>query len=168
MKIIGVKKLEQKIGRLNKELSIMAINAMHAEALKIQKRSDKNIVTLDLVNFKNLLDSSYVTRPVETTFGWQIEVGYNSEVATYYHSGWDSQEMPPIEPIEEWVNTKLGIPSPEATWIAFAIAENLKNNGHDAEPFFREAIDGVKKNIPRDVQGMLKRWLKRKYQGGVK
>ncbi|TSE05245.1 hypothetical protein [Aquimarina algiphila] len=40
-------------------------------------------------------------------------------------------KMPPIDPIEKWVNVKLGISGKEARGVAFAVATKIKNSGTD-------------------------------------
>ena len=166
MQIKGFANLKGKMIKLGEDLPIAAITAMQKKAREVEKRSNANIKTVDLVNFGDLLDSSYVGKPTKIPIGWKVEVGYRSQHAAYQHEGWDGQSMPPLENLEEWVTTKLGIPYPEATWVAYAISLKLMNDGHDAEPFLQEAIDGVRAGIPRDVNKLIQRWMKRRYGKG--
>lgn len=54
-----------------------------------------------------------------------------------------AQYTPPIEPLIEWVEQKLGKSGDEARKIAFAVQQKIHEFGTAPKPFARPAIDAV-------------------------
>jgi len=164
MKITGIDQLNKKIGRMTEDFSKQAARQMELQGKSIYADTKANISDADLINYGKLIDSVYVTKPVKTPFGWEVEVGAKEKYAVYLHEGWDGQKMPPLENIRDWVQTKLGLTSEESYGVAWVIAENLRDNGRKAEPFLQMAIDENQPKIKKEVSKGLKAWFMRQFK----
>lgn len=99
-------------------------------------KSQENIIKQELVDEGTLLKSGHInSSPLER------EIVYAVPYADEWEFGRVSGKMPPVDPIAGWVKRKLGInDESEARKIAWAIAVNIKNNGHLPRPFLVPAI----------------------------
>lgn len=103
----------------------------------IYENSQQNIVNNQIVDRGTLLKSGVIIRkPLNK------EIVYNVPYADSIEFGRIPGSMPPVQPIFEWVQRKLGVSDEkEAKQIAWAIAQDLKKNGTQPRPFLGPAVD---------------------------
>lgn len=58
-----------------------------------------------------------------------------------------AQYWPPLAPLEQWVNQKLGITGEEGRRVSFAIQRKLHEVGMEPQPFARPAVAEAKAHI---------------------
>lgn len=51
-----------------------------------------------------------------------------------------SPHFPPIDPLQEWSERKLGIPNTDSRQVAYRIARKIAREGTDPQPFLRPAL----------------------------
>lgn len=97
--------------------------------------SQEKIVENGSMNEGTLLKSGFVNRKF-----LEKEVGYSAPYAAHVEFG-TIPHMPPVEPLKDWAEKRLGFDSKKAQSVAWAIAKKIEKEGTDPKPFFRPAIN---------------------------
>jgi len=69
--------------------------------------------------------------------------------------------MPPVEAIEYWVVRKLGVSGPEASSVAFAIANAIKARGTKGVFMFQEGLKAATPTIKKILSKIIPDAIKR-------
>lgn len=110
---------------------------------RIFQLSQENIVQKEIVDEGTLLKSGNVNREF-----LHKQIVYSVPYADVIEFGRLAGSMPPVEPIKGWVLRKgITRDEKEAGSIAWAIAQDIKNNGLMPRPFLGPAIEQVKNEI---------------------
>ena len=96
----------------------------------IFSKSQENIVRKGAMNSGHLLHSGNVQRAFLNK-----TITYSAPYATYVEFGTEPH-MPPVEPLEQWAQKKLG-----EKGLGWAIAKKIAKEGTEPKPFLRDAID---------------------------
>ena len=59
------------------------------------------------------------------------------------------QRQPPIDPLRDWAEAKLGVPPEESRGVAWAIARKIAVHGTEGAHMFREGADATRGEIER-------------------
>lgn len=124
------------------DLSRIADNISRQLAERIYEESQKNIDEMDIVASGHLKRSGFVGKLSDGV--WIVK--YYMPYAKFIEYGTEPH-MPPVEPLVDWANIKLGLPIEEAKKVAWAIAMKIAKEGVKPRPFFRNAIDKVRDDI---------------------
>jgi len=141
IKVEGLKELNNNINKLTKTISLSKNKTLKKIGKDVLNRSQVNIIESNLLDSTKMFNSSYISEGRKGLFETIVEVGYKEEHAIYQHEGWKGQNMPPFQPILDWVESKVGLAGEEAEGFAYLVSLKLKNKGHKAEPFLGEALD---------------------------
>jgi hypothetical protein len=57
--------------------------------------------------------------------------------------------MPPVAPIRDWVETKLGLSGPQAQGVAWAVARKIAREGTEGAFMFRDGFDAAEPQVRR-------------------
>jgi len=113
---------------------------IHELGIKILDESQKNLATSGSIDRGTLLKSGKIIfRPLES------EITYPVPWAVSIEYGRTPGSMPPVASIEGWVKRKLSVKDPKS--VAWAIAKKIKEEGTQAKPFLRPAIEKVKREF---------------------
>lgn len=127
--------------KVDKEDIINAIDSKMDEVVDyIFAESQKNIVNKNIIDEGTLLKSANVNRSLLNK-----EIVYPVPYSDSIEFGRLPGKMPPLEPLKGWVRRVLAInDETKVNQIAWSIANDIKENGQDARPFLRPAIESAK------------------------
>ena len=104
---------------------------------RVFEYSQRNLIQEGKVDTGTLLKTGNVEREL---MGGSII--YPVPYADVIENGRDPGTMPPVEPIQRWVQRKLGIKDLiKSRQVAFAIATQIKKRGLVGTRFLRDAVD---------------------------
>lgn len=110
--------------------------------------SQENLVSEGKIDTSTLLRSGNVNR---TSDG--AEIVYSASYASNVHDGRMWGSMPPVDPIERWVNRKLNIKGKEGRSTAWAIATAIKERGIQSTPFLQAALEKAAFEVKAELRG---------------
>lgn len=74
------------------------------------------------------------------------KIKYDAEYADFVEYG-TPPHMPPVKSLVGWAKRKLGLNEEEAQKVAWAIAIKIKQEGTEAQPYLRPALDKTDKLV---------------------
>lgn len=127
---------------INKQELIKLIDEKLDEiADDIFANSQQNIVDKGIIDEGTLLKTGNVNREeLKKTIVYPVPYADTIEFGRM-----PSDKMPPLESLKAWVKRKgIAVDEKEINSIAWAIAQDIKNNGQEPRPFLGPAIEQTK------------------------
>lgn len=147
MNVKGLNAVKFNMKNVAKKMKESEIKVLEKAGKDIYKDIRKNIKDFDLVDTKDLLNSTYHTNAVNFGKRIVVEIGIKEKYGIYHEFGWEKQGIGPemLENLREWAIRKLGVNEVDSYGVAYAIALNLSEHGHKASPFMQNALDDFRK-----------------------
>lgn len=146
-KVRGLKTINRNITEIRKKIKEITKEELEKAGQGIYTNVKSNIKEFDLTDTKDLLNSAYRTQAIRFGDKTIVEIGITEKHGVYHEFGWDSQNISSemIENIRQWSIRKLGVSETDSWGIAYSIAMNLAENGHEASPFMNDALEAFRK-----------------------
>ena len=118
--------------KVDKEMLIEAIDSKMDEITDyIFAESQKNIINKSIIDEGTLLKSGNINRQLLNK-----SIIYSVPYADSIEFGRLPGDMPPVEPIKDWLRRKLKLnDEKQINSFAWAIVKDIEKNGQDARPF---------------------------------
>lgn len=131
IEIQGLDQLVAKAAEAGDEMTALLLEAMIRSTDRVKQQIQDNITSKGITNTGNLSGSVDV---VEVSPERGV-VGVGEDYGAYVEFGTDPH-WPPVDAIERWAQTKLGVPG-----LGFIIARKISKVGTKAQPYVRPAFE---------------------------